>query len=74
MTKKSGMLTSLDKLGRIRVRFISRPQNKQKLDGQDLEDRSSGGTGSSTSYPASKSASEEEECLDEDPNNSVPER
>ena len=74
MTRKSGMQTSLDKLGRIRVRFTSRPQNKQKFDGQDLEDRSSGGTGWSTSHPAFKSASEEEECLDEDPNNSVPER
>ena len=74
MTKKSGMQTSLDKLGRTRVRFTSRPRNKQKLDGQDLEDRSSGGKGSSTSHPTSKSASEEEECLDEDPHNSVPER
>ena len=73
MTQKSGKQTSLDKLGRIRVRFTPRPKNKQKPDGQDTEDRCSGGTGSSTSHPAFKTASEEEECFDEDPNYSLPE-
>ena len=71
---KFSMQTSLDTLGRICVPFTSRPKNKQKLNGQDTKDRCSGGTSWSTYHPAFKTASREEECFDEDPNNSLPER